>query len=337
MFYNFDKLISYHALLNFVIGERGVGKSFNAKILAIKDFIKNGKQFVYLRRYQEELELACGDFFSDIQKAGYFKDDEFDVVKEDKLVKFLMNNEVIGFGCALSKSGILKSRAFPDVRTIIFDEFIIDEDGFHRYIKNEVSKMLDICETIFRLRDDGRVLFLANAITIDNPYFNYFDLNLPYNSEFKLYKDGLILVNYIKNLEYRAQKTKTRFGKLIAGTSYGNYAIDNKMLRDDDNFIEKKGQNPHFWHTLYINNSKFGIWIQPSLNRLYISEDLDPSSKFSYAVEFDDFTPDTKFISAKQNPYMKIILNYYKNGDLRFENIKVKNACMKLIKKCLSF
>ena len=50
--------------------------------------------------------------------------------------------------------------------------------------------------------------------------FLYFDLSLPYNSTHKIFKNGEILVNYIKNENYRAVKKASRFGKLIAGTKY---------------------------------------------------------------------------------------------------------------------
>lgn len=40
IFWNINKLISYNALLYFVIGERGVGKSYGAKEYVCKNFIK---------------------------------------------------------------------------------------------------------------------------------------------------------------------------------------------------------------------------------------------------------------------------------------------------------
>ena len=62
--------------------------------------------------------------------------------------------------------------------------------------------VLDLIETVARLRDI-QVIFLGNALSITNPYFAYWDLELPYNSEFKTFKDGMIVVNYAKNEEYR--------------------------------------------------------------------------------------------------------------------------------------
>lgn len=36
---------------------------------------------------------------------------------------------------------------------------------------------------------DIRVFMLANSVTVTNPYFIYFDLKLPYNSDIVTYKN----------------------------------------------------------------------------------------------------------------------------------------------------
>ena len=51
MFYDYNKVLSYNAMFNFIIGERGVGKTFGAKKFCINRFLKYGEQFVYIRRY----------------------------------------------------------------------------------------------------------------------------------------------------------------------------------------------------------------------------------------------------------------------------------------------
>lgn len=104
---------------------------------------------------------------------------------------------------------------------------------------------------------DIRVFLLANSVTITNPYFLYFDLKLPYNSDIVTYKNGLILVQYMKNEEYRQEKKKSKFGRLVEGTSFEKYAIDNEFVLDNDNFIEKKQGTSKFsfafiYQRLYI-------------------------------------------------------------------------------------
>ena len=50
----------------------------------------------------------------------------------------------------------------------------------------------------------------------------------------------------MKNEEYREAKKKTRFGKLVSNTSFEDYAINNKILNDNKNFIEHKSGSAKF-------------------------------------------------------------------------------------------
>lgn len=58
IFLDFNKPLSYNALLTFIITERGLGKSYGSKKFVAKRFIKTDKQFVYIRRYKAELKQA---------------------------------------------------------------------------------------------------------------------------------------------------------------------------------------------------------------------------------------------------------------------------------------
>ena len=117
----------------------------------------------------------------------------------------------------LTKAQNLKGNKFNLVDTIIFDEFII-EDGVHHYLKGEVNSFLGLCETLARTRN-FRCFMLANSVTTTNPYFLEFNLSLPYNNDIKTFKDGTILVQYMKNEEYR--KMIHLENNIIAADNYG--------------------------------------------------------------------------------------------------------------------
>ena len=72
MYYNFNKIRSYNALLNFLIGERGVGKTFGASEMVIKDFLKNNNEFAYIHRYKTELKKAIPNFFDALKQENKF-------------------------------------------------------------------------------------------------------------------------------------------------------------------------------------------------------------------------------------------------------------------------
>ena len=102
--------------------------------------------------------------------------------------KFYCDGNICGHAMTLSTAQDLKSSNFNKVKTIIFDEFIIESGQKKYYLKDEVFVFLNLIETIARLRN-VRIFLLANSVTVTNPYFLYFDINLPYNSDIVTYKN----------------------------------------------------------------------------------------------------------------------------------------------------
>lgn len=334
MFYDFGKLVSYNALISFVIGERGCGKTYSAIKFAINDFLKNGHQFVYVRRYATELETSVPKFFDAHIENGEFEEHEFKIRKSKKLTTFLIDGKEAGYALPLSTAMVLKSTSFAKVKNIIFDEFIIDKGTYH-YLRNEVEQFLDLIETIARLRD-VRVFCLGNALTITNPYFIYFNLTLPYNSEFKTFKNGLIVVNYVKNEEYRKVKKASRFGQLIEGTEFSKYMIDNNFLRDNPTFIEKRPPYATHFSVIILNNESYGTWRDKKNNLIYISKDFDPNNPCCFAFDNKSHDEHTLLMNARTSVWFKIVIDAYRMALLRFESQQIKNIFMEKINKILS-
>lgn len=328
IYFDIHPILTYNALINFIIGERGVGKTYGCKKFCIADFIKNGNQFVYVRRYETELKESCDGFFDGLIKNKEFEGHEFKVVKKKKTTIFMCDGEIMGFGMTLSTASQLKSKEYPSVKNLIYDEFIIDKGVYH-YLQNEVNNFLDICETLFRLRD-FRAFLLGNAINRVNPFFNYFKIDMPYNSTIKTYKDGAILVCYVKNEVYREVKKNTRFGHLIDGTEYGRYAIDNEWLHENKTFIGKRPEKAKFYFTLKFGLDNFGIWADNNSNRIYISTAYDPKCPIIFTVSPNDHNENTKLVSFRRSDFFKNLIEHYRMGDLYFESQKVKNILIPL-------
>ena len=335
--YSYDKILGYQAMFNFIVSERGCGKTYGALKMVVKDFIKNGNEFVYLRRYKSELNKAVPKIFDALIKNDEFPDYDFKV----EGVKFFIRAKEeagdkrawikIGEAAALSTASILKSSNFANVKTIVFDEFLLST-GIFRYLKNEVETLLDAVESIGRLRD-VRVFFLGNAISVTNPYFAYFNLSLPYNSEFKTFRDGLIVVNYAKNPAYRERKHQSKFGKLIEGTNYAEYAIDNEWLTDEAGFIGKKLEGSKNFSVLVIDGIKYGVWKCKTDGRIYISKDYDPKNPCIFSFDIKDHKEDNVLISAKKSPWFRLVIEEYKLGNVWFEDMNIKNIFLRWLSK----
>ena len=339
IFYNPDRIISYNALLNIVIGERGVGKTYGFKKFIVNRFLNKHKQFAYIRRYDTDLEASVGNtndnkFFEQIRSE--FPNSEFKISKSKKVRKLYIDNKLCGYALPLSAADSLKSSSYENVDTIIYDEFMLKEGSSQHYLRNEPEIILDLIETIGRLRDI-RIYCLGNAISSTCPLMAYFDLTLPYNSDIKTFKDGTIAVEYIKNEKYREVKKTSRFGKLIDGTKYGKYAIDNEFLTDSKAFIKKKDSKAKFYFILYVNGKTYGIWRDYTNGYIYVSNDIDPNCPIKFAIHEEDHNETTIYAKVRSNFWFKQIITHYRMARLCFESQAIKNLFMSELSNYLNY
>ena len=331
MYYDLSKIISYQSFLNFLIGARGVGKTYSVTKFVINQFIKKGEEFAYIRRYKTELQKSAPKFFNAVKVNNEFPKHKL----ETKGEKFYIDDKIAGYNMSLSTAQNMKSSNFPNVKYIIFDEFIIEASGGGHYLPNEVETFLSLVESIARMRD-VRVFLLANAVTVTNPYFLYFDLSLPYNNDVKTFKDNLILVQYISNEAYINAKKDTKFGKLVAGTEYSAYAIDNEFRLDDNSFIEKKTGTSRLNFNIKFNEQIFGVWFDYNISKIFISNDFNNNVN-TFACTTDDMKPNTMLLSiAKEYHGWRVFIKNYKLGNVYYENQKIKNLTKQFMRLLIS-
>lgn len=321
MFWTPHSVLSYNCLFHFIVGNRGAGKTYGSKKLAIKHFLKTGRQFVYLRRYKTEFD-GFNNFFADVSQE--FPDVEFEV--KGKLL--YINKELAGYGIALSTALTKKSISYHLVDYILFDEFVVDK-GHIRYLPNEVTMFLEFYETVARMRENVRVLFLSNAVSIVNPYFLYWDIKPKKGKEFT--KVGHMMIQFVQNDEFREAKYKTKFGQIIKGTRYGNYAVENEFLNDNMNFVEKKKGSAKFEFSVVYKEHTYGFWMDYKEGLVTISEDVDPSSPIQYALTDSEHRPNMMLVkNLNKAYYLKRAIDAYENGYLRFETLQVKNQAIEI-------
>lgn len=333
LWWNPARTASYNCLFNFIVGNRGAGKTYGSLKRNVEKFLRSPKhnrhQFVYMRRLKEELKKLTtsqnGRLFDAVQR-------EFpDHVLKAEGDTLWCDDEICGYGIALSTSSKLKSDSFPQVREIIFDEFIIDNIKTYHYLPDEVRKFQDAYETIARpgndeTRPDTIVWFLSNAVTINNPYFAEFRLSPPVNGDIQRFgKTRDMLVQNVANEELIKRKKSTRFGQMIEGSRYSEYAYDNQWLLDDSRFVEKKTQRSVYYMSLRYMDTWLGIWFDQLQMLFYVSLDYDPQYPVQYSATTDDHQPNTMlFKRARSQPYIRHLIDAYDNGCMRYESVKLK-------------
>lgn len=346
MFWSARRTLTHNMLINVIVGNRGGGKTYGAKQWSIDNFIKNKEQFGYIRRYRDDLKEPMSRFFDDI--ADKYPDYEFKTDSKHFYIRLKPHDEkekwtekdIAGFGFVLSTASNKKSISYPNVTTLIFDEFLLDK-GNQMYLSDEPGKLLNLYETVARPGTDHPrvVLFmLANALSVTNPYFLYWDLKMPTKQD----KNGKyiwkhpkrpILVEDVRNEKFIDRKRNTEFGQLIEGTRYAEYSIDNKFLLDDNTFVEKKSSIARYFFTFIYKSEKYGVWISQSESKMWVSEDIDPSYPLIYAITLKDHQPNTMLTqSLSKQGHLKCLVENYKDGNVYFESINIKNITYEVLK-----
>lgn len=318
--YNYDRINSYNATLNFILTNRGFGKTFGAKCNVIKKFIKKGEQFVYVRRYKTELN-DIHKFFDSPDLRKKFKTHTFEV----KGKTFYIDGKIAGYAIALSTSQKLKSVDYPFVTTIIFDEFIVDK-GCIRYLTNEVDVFLDLYETIARKRNNVKAYLLANNVSIVNPYFTYFDVTPKKTERFTIARDGELVVEMCTDTVFINEKLETKFGKLIKGTKYADYSIYNNSLRDSEVFIEKRPKrNTSPVMSITYNGETAMIWLDYKTGIFYCDDKYMKTCN-EYVLSCEDHNPSTLLNASGINLNMlKQLISYFQVGRVRFSDQNIKH------------
>ena len=335
-YYSFNKLFSYNAVYNFLVGARGLGKTYGAKKYVIKNAIENQEQFIYLRRYKTEL-LGRTTFFADIEQE--FPTFDFRVdgsraqmspIKERGAKK--RKWFTIGYFIALSNAQAQKSVAYPMVTTIIFDEFIIEKGALH-YLPNEAKAFNDFYSTVDRWKDKTRVLFLANALTITNPYFLEYDI-LPDNKEpeeFMRKAGGFVVAHFADSKEFATGVFKTRFGQFIQDTEYAEYSVTSKFADNHDRLIASKSAAAKYYCTIQTRSGIFSVWIDFGLPEFFIQEKR-PKQEIMYTIEPGHMAQGMKLL-LYSDKIMQYLRAGFSNGRLYFDTPKARNAFIEIFRR----
>lgn len=324
-YYDFGPLLSYNAVYNFAVGGRGIGKTYGAKKKAIKRNIRTGEQFIYLRRYQEEL-VVRDTFFADIQHE--FPEWDFRAngnIFEKAPVSTRDERKrewtVMGYLVALSTAQKLKSISYHKVTTIIFDEFIL-EKGFVRYLPDEANVFNNFYSTVDRGQDKTRVFLLANAVSIMNPYFIEYGIGV--DEEIKTYNTdpitGLpfVAVHFPKSEEFAAVFYKTRFGAFVKNTEYAKYAVGNEFADNRKELVRPK--DPRAKHEFNLE-TKFGwlsVWHDIRAARWYIGRSL-PANQTTFTLVPNHMNADRMLLLYNDDLIVRM-RTAYRTGRMEFDS-----------------
>lgn len=330
----FSRQVNGNARLALVIAARSVGKTFGLRLRCIKDYMKRGKKFIELVRYDSELKDAGSireNYFGRIKQLGYYPDYIFRVDGNKGYIAEESDNpkwrEIMQF-VSLSRFQKEKKKTFSDIGRIIFDEFIIDRrDRYSRYLKDEYQIFAEMISTITREDNsnaDTKVYMLGNAVDFAScPYFEALGIDEIPSFGFHYYKNKSILLHYVSPAEYDIEQDKTLAYKLLEGSDEHATMFGNKFLKTAHDYIKKRTSDAKYSYSLSFLGDVLSVWMDYKHGLVFVSQDR-PKSESVYALTTEDNKINYMMVK-RSSAIIKSIVDLYYSGYIYYENYIVKD------------
>ena len=186
-YYSLKNILSKNCIYNMIFGERSNGKTYAALKYGLENFCRDGSQTAIIRRWREDFTGKRGQTMYDALVSNgeierltsgeytsvYYYGSRWFLCRYDEDGKRIQHDKPFAYGFALSSMEHDKSTSYPDITTIVFDEFLTRT----MYIPDEFVLFMNTISTIIRHRTDVKIFMLGNTVNKYCPYFKEMGLS----------------------------------------------------------------------------------------------------------------------------------------------------------------
>lgn len=355
-FYNTTKINKKNATYNVIFGERSNGKTYALLKQSLGDYFKDGSQTAYVRRWKEDITgRRAQRLYSGINENGeveklskglftgvHYWAGKFYLCNYDDAGKAIYSDlDIIAFTFALSDGEHDKSTSFPNIRTIIFDEFLTNR----LYLNDEFVLFMNTVSTIVRRREDVKIYMLGNTVNKFCPYFKEMGLNHILKMEqgsIDVYRYGssdlTVAVEYCTSLQSK-EKSNKYFAfnnpklEMITGGAW-ELAIYPHLP------IKYKPKDVLLTYFIEFNESLFqceiveteGVYFTYIHNKT--TPIKNPETDLIYSLNFEPSLNHVRSIYKPRNKVQKRVLWFFKNDKVYFQDNEVGDTITNFLKIC---
>lgn len=316
-------------------GNRSIGKTTWFNRYCVKDFLKKGKKFCLVFRWNYELSDCADKFFKDIQRLFFPEHTMTDKRRANGIfVELFLDGVSCGYCVTLNNADSLKkfSHLLSDVDKMVFDEF---QSETNHYCPNEMNKLLSIHTSIARgCGEQVRrvpLYMLSNKVSIINPYFLSLKISDRLKADTKYLKgDGFVLEqSYIE--EVASMQLDSAFNRAFKNEAYIAYSAQNVYLNDNETFIEKPEGQSTYVCTIRSGDRDYSVRYYPSARLYYMdtTSDKDYGVKLSANVQSHS---ENYILVGTNNPYIVFLKNQFDRGTIRFKNQECKSVFFEMMR-----
>lgn len=320
------------------------GKTTYFGRLAVNRFMKHGKKFILLYRYNYELDDVADKFFKDLKGLFFSHYNMYDERRANGIFHELFFMEAddretaksCGYAISMNSADQIKkySHLFSDVDLIIFDEF---QSETNHYCSDEIKKFLSIHTSIARGKGEQvrhvPVIMIGNQVSIINPYYVELGISSRLSSETNFLRgNGFVLENGFIETASKAQK-ESGINRAFANNAYVQYSSENVYLNDNMAFIEKpENCASRYLATIRYNGRDYAIREYKELGIIYCDDKADKTYPNKISVTTEDHA--INYVILKNNDtFISNLRYFFEHGAFRFKDLRCKEALL----KCISY
>lgn len=225
-YYSLKNILSQNAEYNMIIGERSNGKTYACLKYALEDYVNNDRKCAYLRRWKDDIigkraesvfsslvankeieRITLGRYDNIVYSRGCYYLAKYDETSR----KMIASKRYFCKTFSLSDSEHDKSTSYPEIKNIIFDEFLTRR----YYLPDEFIVFMNVLSTIIREKKDVKIFMLGNTVNKYCPYFDEMGLkNIPTQKQdtidvYNYGDNGLsVAVEYCGNIQKKKDSNK---------------------------------------------------------------------------------------------------------------------------------
>lgn len=338
-FYNPTRLISTGKPYLFSLGVRSCGKSTGWLIHILKEFMKSGKQFIYLRRDDKELQKTAESAFTNavlIYNRYYEGREDFPQIEsfEYKAGKYYINGEFAGYAIALNVQQKYKSLPFAGIFWIVYDEFLIAKSG-GQYLggKDNMFKEVEAIYSLFvscdrgidtPFRNEVRVVFIGNVETYMSPVFMRLGIDKFLTKETRFLNPKNEGWAVEQTVEVKVLKDSEKSNAFLLSSDYGkSYTFGGGLF--DDKFIGRPEGKIYPMFNVKYNEMIYGIG-QSEFGDVFVSS-KPYNVRVNLALTGPDHAPNYRLVKEwRGSYYMTALRDAITSGRIYYETQKAKYA-----------
>lgn len=345
-FYDWQKTMSYQTGTNgeicFVLGAKGIGKTFGLRKICVDRFIKHGELFVEICRTNAERDDVMPGYFDKLQNEGFFREYLFKVEKACGYIAIAPIDDdekpewkLLCYFVSLTNFQREKKRTFVKPKRFIFDEAIIDvKDRHHRYLKDEFLILANLLDSISRQQpgEDYRyyVYCLANAVDLTCPLLRHCGVSKIPKFGYSFYKSKTVLLHYVEPWDAGERRTRTLVGRMLEGHEESKVVFDNEFHDTTGREVMRKTPNAQYKYAFVWGRMKFAIWIDRKRGLWFVTSKLPKDAKNVYTLAKRDSSINYQMVQ-KASPLAKLLTEVYYIGGLRYESAHLRESFFEVL------